>query len=92
MLEQIPYALAIAAAAAAAWDYGRRRLAVHTRQLEVEGKFLELARNFELLDVKVKKAIEHTFSEVNEKVSKMQATLAVEAMKRDNAGASRRIG
>lgn len=93
MLESIPYALAMVAAVVAFWDAHRRRTLVMGEQLTVCLQFEAMKRDFELLTVQTKKAIEVQHTQVNDALHAIQARLAVEDMKRENdANAFRRIG
>lgn len=91
MLESLPYAVALVAVAGIAWDAWRRHLAVRTSQLSVQIEFEEMKRDYELLKVQTKKAIESQHASLNDALATMNARINVEEMKRDNAF-SRRIG
>lgn len=91
MMTQLPYAIAIIAVAAFCWDVARRFLAAQQRELDVVHQFNAMRRDFDLLDVKTKKAIENIAVATNEQILKVQGQVAFEEAKRGLAP-SRRIG
>lgn len=92
MLESLPYALALTAAAGLFWDGHRRRLAVTVQQLSVAIEFEAMKRDYELLKAQTKKAIEETNVQIDIAVRRMEAKLNLEEMKREQAQVGRRIG
>jgi hypothetical protein len=77
-----PYAVAIAITAALSWDVWRRWFAIQTKQLAVVHEFQAIKRDFDLLDVKTRKAIETITSKVNESIIDLQNKLEAEELKR----------
>lgn len=93
MLDSIPYAIAMCAAVAAFWDAHRRRTLVMQTQLSVVLEFQEMKRDFDLLKVQLKKAVEVQHTNLNDALATLNARMDVEDMKRQSAENSyRRIG
>lgn len=92
MYETIPYALALTAVAGIFWDGHRRRLAVTVKQLSVAVEFEEMKRDYALLKVQTKKAIEATNTQLDEAIKRLQAQINIEDIKRELAQSGRRIG